>query len=901
MLTIRIGKGLDGPIGVKPQSALGEMTVGPIRLLSWLESQLGLRLPEVSFTSRMVRYLAVLKKTAPGRFFESSLAQDEFGTARTLLQWRDTWYEAGWHGSGFGDDASARLRDMATVESSVASGIPPGVGERVQRVAAALTSTSLDVELVLLDPPEFFSKVWQELFTAIGAGTEAVQPIPQADGETDLGRLQRALIADHEPGNRLALEGDGTVLVLSDGSPQLSAPWVARFAHGQNDHDGSVAILAMERGPTLDDALTNAGFPRLGFADTSYWRPVFQVLPLALELIWRPLDPGVLLQFLTHSMAPIPARIRRPLAEVVARQPGIGGKAWFAVLKEALEKAVVLEPEDTRDDKRIALAAEVGYWLDGERFEPDTGVPVPYLLERVQRVSRWLATAFAAQEDETEAALYSAALGQAEELARTVERLRDSGSAMLTQVATRRLAEAVRGTGTSRPGRPWQSAPGEPQLLRTDSPAGFIAPVPRVIWWGCDREHLPGQYPWSRAEREELARHGVELLPLDQQLAWQAGTWLRPILSAQAQLVLVLHDNANGHHPVFDEIVAVAEGWAEARVDELMRDPARVPAGDGLPATAAVPLQLLPRAKRWWQLSQSVGLPARERESFSSLEKFLFGPHRWVLDYQARIRPGALEALDEGALLKGNLAHALFEDFFGKHADIAALDAREAARWARSHAETLIEQAGAVLSTPGRQAEKEHFIGTASNALEVLIAHLQSAGVAEVTMETELSGRFVGGAVGGTIDLIATKASGDVAVLDLKWGGFTRRRNMLLESDYLQLAVYAQLVHQNHNQWPALGYFIVSDARLLSLASDYFPGADVAVPENGESVLQFWKRVEQTWKWRRKQLDAGIVEVPVTGTHLDEASYPDEPGLPMPETFDAFDDYWALTGWSDES
>ncbi len=901
MVRITLGKDLDGALAVRPVSAIGDLTCGPMQLLSWLESQLGLTQPEASFTSRMVQYLECLKQSAGGCFYEASLIQDEFATARTLLQWRDACYEAGWTGGAFADGAPPRLHDLAAVERRASGVVPPNMGQRVQSVTEALATSPLDVELTVLDPIDCFAKAWRELFGALGAKIQPLLLKPAADPGTDLGRLQGALTGEHQPGKKIALAGDASFLVLRDGSAQLSAPWVARFAHAHKHADGNVAILASTHQTTLDSALADAGQPRLGFSNTSFWRPVFQVLPLALELCWRPLDPTVLLQFLTHSMGPIRSGIRRPLAEVVARHPGIGSEAWFEALNRALDQTIANEPADLRDAKRKALADGVDFWLNAERFDAQVGAPIEFLLKRVHHVSQWLASAYAAMQDEVEGTLYAAALGQADELVRTLERFAAAGTQTLPRISLRRLVEAVRGTGAPMPGRPRQCAPGESDLLRSDSPAGFIENVQTAIWWACDEESLPRQHPWSRLEREALAANGVELLPLETQLGWQAASWLRPIMCAQDQLVLVLHDNAGGHHPVFDQIVAVAEGWAEARVDELMRDPSQVPGASPVPDTMVIKPRALPPKTRWWRLPDNAALPPRSRESFSSLEKFLFGPHRWVLDYQARIRPGTLESLGDGALLRGNLTHALFEHYFNAHPDIPALDANDAGRWAREKAQALIEQQGAVLLAPGRQAEKEQFVTTASRALGVLVAHLQGAGVTTVRMELPFAGVFKGGEIGGIVDLIATKSTGEIAVVDLKWGGFDYRRRMLAESNYLQLAVYAQLLFQSEQRWPALGYFIIRDARLAMLDSDFFPGVVVEVPGNGENHLQFWQRVEATWQWRREQLDAGRVEVPVSDTKQDEASLPGDLGLAMPETFDSFDDYWALTGWRDDA
>jgi hypothetical protein len=711
MVRFRIGKELDRGVCRAPESALGAVTTGCLGLLGWLESQLGLEAPAVSFTARMVPYLGCLReRDSADAFFHRSLQRDEFGVAARLLQWRDTWFEAGWDGDGFDVDASRRLRELGTVEDSATDRVPPGPGQRVQRVLRALENTGLDVAIELLDPPDVFPKAWRRLFERLGASHAIHVPEPRCDGESDLARLQRALVADGKLDDKLQLTGDGTVIVLRDGSPQLSAPWVARFVHRQLEGTGEVAVLVGDHGATLDDALADAGHPRLGFSDASFWRPAFQVLPLALELIWEPLDPGILLQFLTHPMGPIPRHVREPLARIVAKQPGIGGDGWTKAVDDALAAAVRDLDADAAADRRKEEAEKIEFWLMNERVDPRAGAGIELLRQRVRRVSDWLGAAANAQEDETRAAVYRAALGQSDDLLRTLDRLGQSGTTNLNRESLRRLVEAVRGTGTSRPGRPRQCAAGEPQLMRADTPAAFLAAVDTVVWWGCDDERMPGAYPWSTSEIAALGHCGVELVPVNTQLEWQAQSWLRPVLAARKRLALVLHDNAETHHPIFDQVLAIATGWTEERVDRLMRDPALLPLPEALPATRPIAARDIPRKQRWWQLPANVQLPARDSESFTSLEKFLYGPHQWVLDYQARIRPGALAELTEGATLKGLLAHKLFENFFDRHADIAAIDGEVAARWARARMRTLIAEKGAVLLAPGRQGEREYFI-----------------------------------------------------------------------------------------------------------------------------------------------------------------------------------------------
>ena len=206
--TIEVGKDLDGAIGQMPKSALGHIVGGPSRLLMWLESQLGLELPEISFTSRMVHYLSCLEELdGAERFYHKSLEKDEFGVARTLLQWRDSWFEAGWQGGEVGDDATPRLVDMQDVEKLALERVPVGLGQRVQRVLTELQKQKLDVSLSLRDPVEVFPKVWRQLFERLGAEQDEFRPEPGCVANSDLAALQRRLVSAQGSKEKTALSG----------------------------------------------------------------------------------------------------------------------------------------------------------------------------------------------------------------------------------------------------------------------------------------------------------------------------------------------------------------------------------------------------------------------------------------------------------------------------------------------------------------------------------------------------------------------------------------------------------------------------------------------------------------------------------------------------------------------
>jgi hypothetical protein len=146
--------------------------------------------------------------------------------------------------------------------------------------------------------------------------------------------------------------------------------------------------------------------------------------------------------------------------------------------------------------------------------------------------------------------------------------------------------------------------------------------------------------------------------------------------------------------------------------------------------------------------------------------------------------------------------------------------------------------------------------------------------------------------------VLATRADGEEAVVDIKWGGKGYRRDAMLDNSYLQLAAYAQLRRNNNpNASPALSYFIVQDAHMLSLDHEFFPNAEILKPAGEENPAQYWQRFENSWHWRNAQFDKGLVEVTVTDTEPDANSAPGEDGLEIPKESDKFNDYKVLTGW----
>jgi len=256
---IKLGAGLDGMKPKRIHSTLGEKEVGLVGFLSILETQCGDSPVTDSTTTRIIQYLACLKASDnPDRFYHRSFAVDQFNVARTLLQWRDSWYEAGWKGK-FEGDVSQRLQDMADIEQSAKGFVSHGLGERLQNILLRIKSQKTQIERVyLLDTLETFSPLWQQVLQHFEVEKiVALKPSAKTSAKkvSDLSVLQNSLQQLSSQSlskgkdasvNKIKLASDSSFVVIKARSKAVSArlisQWLAK--ESENLQDKTVALLS---------------------------------------------------------------------------------------------------------------------------------------------------------------------------------------------------------------------------------------------------------------------------------------------------------------------------------------------------------------------------------------------------------------------------------------------------------------------------------------------------------------------------------------------------------------------------------------------------------------------------------------------------------------------------------
>jgi hypothetical protein len=839
-MRVTFGASLDARQGPSAGSFFDEPLVGPMGLLGLLETYLGLAAPEVPVARRVAIYLGALQQAdaVQPRFYRASLVADGFGTAAWLLDWRDTWMLGGWAGQA-GDGAPPRIADLAAAEQAAAGTLPPGLAERLAACAAALRATGSRPfsAVTLLEPPDTLPRAWQQVL-ALLPGVTVQQSAPQGSGA--LRRLQQAALQAVTDGRTTGAlpdwADDGSVACVRAPTATAAEHWLGALHAAQPQADR--LVVAETRGSSLDTTLEAIGSVRCGFETASALRPPLQALGLALDLYWDPLDIGRVVDFLTHPVGPFSRSARQRLAEAVADQPGIGGPEWT----KAREAAVQTAAEDGD-----ALRENIAFWLEGPRFSRDAGLPVAHAracAERLREAFRRRLGGSAGQ-----AAVFGPAHRQCATVADSLAELAHRGQAHVSPRELEQLLARATPQGSTSP----DAQPQVGCMRSAGLAAACVEPADEVLWWMPAAPALPAPAPWSAAERRALQDLGVALPDPAQALAALSQQWLRPLLAARQRFVLVLPPEGTEVHPTRQLLQQLVPGLERAALD--------VSACPGLQPTP-VARQLLPAVPRYLQLPAPVALPEGQL-SYTALNELFNAPALHVLKKVARLKPTEVLAAEDGNRLLGVLAHRVFEQLFS-HTDALAWSDEQALAWLRGIVGPLLQTEGATLLMQGAGMGQQRFRLLCERAVCALLAHLREAGAERVQTEAKLEGHFADASLGGTLDLLVHLPGGRCAVIDMKWSGTSRYRELLAEGGHLQLALYSSLVEQ---QPPArlapvaLGYFIIDSRALLVSHPGVFPRGSVHAPPGRPAVPALLAQAQASWAWRTGQLAKGCVEV----------------------------------------
>ena len=100
------------------------------------------------------------------------------------------------------------------------------------------------------------------------------------------------------------------------------------------------------------------------------------------------------------------------------------------------------------------------------------------------------------------------------------------------------------------------------------------------------------------------------------------------------------------------------------------------------------------------------------------------------------------------------------------------------------------------------------------------------------------------------------------AIVDLKWSGANRRKELIINGEDLQLVLYAKLLPPTE-QWPHTAYFILEEGKMIARNSAAFREAVVAGrgEDHAAACAAIFEKMERTYAWRLDQLRRGMIEL----------------------------------------
>ena len=209
----------------------------------------------------------------------------------------------------------------------------------------------------------------------------------------------------------------------------------------------------------------------------------------------------------------------------------------------------------------------------------------------------------------------------------------------------------------------------------------------------------------------------------------------------------------------------------------------------------------------------------------------------------------------------GNLAHRFFE-FLLAEGNLDQIDKRGVQQWVDEKAPALLEKEGATLLLYGREPERNAFLNRVKNAAWSLISLLRNNGWSVLHTEHRLEGQFMGIPVHGKADLVLQRGE-ERAIVDLKWSGAKRRKELIQNGEDLQLVLYAHLLAPA-GAWPHTAYFILEDGKMIARNRAAFTDAVVAGKgdeDHAAACAQTLEKMQKTYAWRQAQIQAGVVEL----------------------------------------
>ncbi len=820
---------------------------GPETLLNWIETQLGLQSLRTDASSRATEYINALERCSDASF-SRSLASDRWATGVRLLGLRDELTLAGWNEL---EDPSCPplVRDMARAAEGHTF-THAGEPQRLARILAALSDgqTLPPHRCILSDPLDAWPSLWRSVLDRLSIENAEEYRSCASDGSAL--RTAQDVVRGRSNG---PIVPDTSFRYLSTRSETTACEYIAHaLARDCESLPRTIVYceddsLAMR----LDACLRRHGLPTMGSSRLSPAHPVMQVLPILLNLLWEPVDPQVLLDFLTLPVCPIPKGAAYRLADSLTDQPGLGSQAW----QEALTSLVAPE-----NDPEGTLKQRIDAWLLNSRITRGSLAPTSDVRGRCSLVAQWAAGRVQKMlDDPSEREELILALQAAAHHASVLGELVEIQGSEISEPQLSRLLEETLGGGVE------ATSAAEHALgpMRVRSLAEIISPCKRLVWLGLGTADATLS-PWSHFDRTLLTEAGIELDDGSKSVASLRRAEAKGLALVDDSLLAVLlpTDTTRRWHPLW---LAIRNALGDANEPIRLED---VVAAENF--ATVLPFDVLlsshtieppPKERLLWHVPEGI-LRDRATSSASELQTRLTCPVKWTLTYQARLYPSVIAQLPNSFLLKGSFCHSILQRVFGDGGELPT--SSDAVKTVAAEFDARLSLDAAPLAQPNMASEQRRLRHELCRATETLVDALSAGGYRIAGIETEVRAEALGKQLTGRIDCLAARQDGKEAIVDFKYAGHDKYRRLLVDGRAVQLATYAHARAQTsaaNGSYPAVAYLVLAEGQLFTPRGSALDGGTACSVVDGADIQTVWSQFAAAIEHANDWLD-GDADIP---------------------------------------
>ena len=780
-----------------------EKTVGPAGLLAVLQDAAGIHYEAVSAQVRAAVYCRNMKAAIrESDLFYRSFLLDPMGVSNRILSWRDNLVAAGWDVKGTEPLRSAKLDFIRRIEPEALPVAESDMWLEVLKLAQAGGFKDAEIDLEVCVPENMIPPFYAKLIEA----------------------LKKSGVACCYKNTCLCKEPVVETKVFENEDRMLEYA-----VSNISDWD----LVVCEDAKKLDNMFRYVGLPTSG-SDLSMAEPqILQLFKLGNSLFKYPCSVTSLLGWLNAPKSPLKG-LGWWLARAVISSGGIYNEKWYQAVKDY----------ECRNE-----GADAGKILNEFLPVPRSAeIRTEDVVAFNERLGRWADACCSLAQTEDVIAQY-ALLG--ESCRAMCEVLHDAEETISPEDVSRYMSRVA----VQYRGKHCEAQAGCAKVV--SSPSNIADKAGNVLWLGVyDNKTHRYMYDFlTDGEIAELIDKGVLLYTRDDdsQYVWYQQ---RVPLMMSGKIMLAIPKKVCGagviEHPVVTEL-----GRKEEEHGVLLSGEIKLEEKKKLFLMSSLD------DDGFIRLNEGVMLESRDKESASSLDKLVFNPFDYVIEYCLGIKDKQIADPNDLTNVQGTVCHKFVERLFMDGRNVRELQEVKAIAACKEDLEILfdecVEECGLVLLEPGNMSKlyeaKEHMLAGINKLIKIIENNRLAVVGCEVgyddvpfikTQDKEVNLR-------GSVDMLLRDSNGDYVIFDFKYSIGNWYEEKLKSNKSVQLAVYKYFLG-GKNVRSAYIFF----KRMRGVSTDGFEyGVKKISPKEKVDMIQY---VKDAYLKRWEQFSQGLID-----------------------------------------